>query len=276
MIKQGERFCYKSYGLDDCTCYLPKNHPGECGPSRPRPTPDAPNPSTRSPKEGEPRRIMLGCEAMGNGNDHFGVHDENNFCQRRECISLEGFALKHWKGRHGGSGDKVWIIDDILELLAAQPHSQPATEDVLAIRCMKHREVQPLNSKVLDGSECAVCALEESQFEWQAAIESLEPNAQIAYSGDKKAYVWAVMAKWMERAERESRIAVQLRNRLEELKAGSSSDIDSQASHPAEAQPSSMASERTIALRHAYDRGVKDGEKSMQGSNKVSITEIHP
>jgi hypothetical protein len=31
---------------------------------------------------------MLGRDAMGNGNDHFGVHKENNFCAQRGCKPL--------------------------------------------------------------------------------------------------------------------------------------------------------------------------------------------
>ena len=30
-------------------------------------------------------RQMVGTEAMGNGNDHFGFHEENDFCERRGC-----------------------------------------------------------------------------------------------------------------------------------------------------------------------------------------------
>jgi hypothetical protein len=31
------------------------------------------------------QRRMMGNDAMGNGNDHFGIHDENDFCARRGC-----------------------------------------------------------------------------------------------------------------------------------------------------------------------------------------------
>jgi hypothetical protein len=28
---------------------------------------------------------MIGIEALGNGNDHFGIHESNDFCRQRGC-----------------------------------------------------------------------------------------------------------------------------------------------------------------------------------------------
>lgn len=65
--------------------------------------------------------------------------------------------------------------------------------------------------------------------EWLAALAERAP--QITYAGNPRQFVDSVIAHvlqpWKERAERESQIAIRLRNRCEELKPGSSSDIDS-------------------------------------------------
>lgn len=36
--------------------------------------------------EGDEPPMMIGTEALGNGNDHFGVHEQNEFCKQRGCI----------------------------------------------------------------------------------------------------------------------------------------------------------------------------------------------
>lgn len=42
-----------------------------------------------APAAAEPRgEMMQGIEALGNGNDHFGVHEMNAFCERRGCLAL--------------------------------------------------------------------------------------------------------------------------------------------------------------------------------------------
>jgi hypothetical protein len=66
--------------------------------------------------------------------------------------------------------------------------------------------------------------------EWLAILAERAP--QIAYDSTYKrqfvdSVIEHILQPWRERAERESRIAVLLRNRCEELKPGSSSDIDS-------------------------------------------------
>lgn len=40
---------------------------------------------TPSQKSAE-QRTMIGIDALGNGNDHFGLHEENNFCRQRGCV----------------------------------------------------------------------------------------------------------------------------------------------------------------------------------------------
>ena len=34
----------------------------------------------------ELKHKMMGTEAMGNGNEHFGIHDEDSFCRQHGCI----------------------------------------------------------------------------------------------------------------------------------------------------------------------------------------------
>jgi hypothetical protein len=36
--------------------------------------------------EGSEPPEMVGTEALGNGNDHFGRHEQNEFCERRGCV----------------------------------------------------------------------------------------------------------------------------------------------------------------------------------------------
>jgi len=48
---------------------------------------------------------MVGCEALRNGNDHFGIHEENNFCARRGCIPLD-LANDDFDLHLGAAGDK--------------------------------------------------------------------------------------------------------------------------------------------------------------------------
>ena len=31
---------------------------------------------------------MVGTEALGNGNEHFGIHDRTPFCKQRDCIEV--------------------------------------------------------------------------------------------------------------------------------------------------------------------------------------------
>lgn len=60
-------------------------------------------------------------------------------------------------------------------------------------------------------------------LEWIACFQNIDD--QIAFAGDPKAYVSAVLAPLIERADREATLAVKLRNLCEELKPGSSSHL---------------------------------------------------
>jgi hypothetical protein len=44
-----------------------------------------PNGGIESFPEGDEPPMMLGTEALGNDNDHFGLHEQNQFCERRGC-----------------------------------------------------------------------------------------------------------------------------------------------------------------------------------------------
>jgi len=61
-------------------------------------------------------------------------------------------------------------------------------------------------------------------FEWIAAFQDID--TQIAFTGNPKRYVDAVLAPVFSRLRAESKLAVKLRNRCEELNPGSSSDED--------------------------------------------------
>jgi hypothetical protein len=48
-----------------------------------------PNGGIESFSEGDEPPEMIGTEALGNGNDHFGRHEQNEFCERRGCVLAE-------------------------------------------------------------------------------------------------------------------------------------------------------------------------------------------
>lgn len=39
--------------------------------------------------EGDEPPMMMGTEALGNGNDHFGIHEQNQFCKQRGCVLFD-------------------------------------------------------------------------------------------------------------------------------------------------------------------------------------------
>ena len=65
--------------------------------------------------------------------------------------------------------------------------------------------------------------LAERDWEWVGALEHLDRG--VAFAGNPKQYVDAVLAPLLERANREAHLAVKLRNLCEELKPGSSSHL---------------------------------------------------
>jgi hypothetical protein len=67
------------------------------------------------------REKMLGRDAMGNGNVHFGIHECTSFCEKRGCVPLSHGAncekVPHTRKDgylHDDKDDKPYDIDGVM------------------------------------------------------------------------------------------------------------------------------------------------------------------